>query len=96
MKELIIDGQQMTSKNALYTHLDRVFAFPHYFGNNLDALWDVLSAKNEPTVIYFKHTEKLINQMDSYGEKLVQLFRQLEQENNNYTIYFYTNERPTE
>jgi len=96
MKELTIDGQQMTSKNTLYTHLNRVFAFPNHFGNNLDALWDVLSAKNEATTICFTHTEKLMDQMDDYGEKLIQLFKRLEQENDNYTIYFYPSEIPTE
>jgi len=96
MKELTIEGQQMTSKKAMYLHLDRVFAFPHHFGNNLDALWDVLSTTNEPTIIYFENTDEFIDHMNDYGKKLIKLLQKLEQENENYTIHFYEGERQTE
>lgn len=89
MRILIIDGHAMTSKNAMYTHLGRVFQFPEHFGNNLDALWDILTEETEPTVIYFKEVAKLIEQMDGYGEKVIQVFQNLEQMTDNYTVHFY-------
>lgn len=92
MREFIINGEAMTSKKAMYTHLNRVFSFPNYFGNNLDALWDLLTEENEPTVIYFKHIAKLIEHMDGYGEKLIQVFQNLEQTTDNYTVHFYPEE----
>lgn len=92
MRELIINGEAMTSKSAMYNHLNRVFAFPNHFGNNLDALWDVLTEETEPTIIYFKQIAKLIEQMDGYGEKIIQVFQTLEQTTENYTVYFYPEE----
>lgn len=92
MREFIIDGKMMTSKQAMYTHLNRIFSFPNHFGNNLDALWDVLTEENEPTVIYFKHIEELIDHLDGYGEKVVQVFQNLEQTKENYTVHFYPEE----
>lgn len=86
----------MASKSALYTHLNRVFAFPNHFGDNLDALWDVLSVANEPTVIYFKNTDQFLEHMNDYGQKFIKLLQKLEQENENYTIHFYEGERQTE
>lgn len=93
MRELIVDGQAMTSKSAMYTHLSRVFEFPDHFGKNLDALWDMLTDETEPTVIYVKHVAKLIEQMDGYGEKLIQVFQKLEQSTENYTVHFYPDEK---
>lgn len=92
MKELIIDGAAMTSKKAMYIHLSRVFSFPSHFGNNLDALWDILTEENEPTTIYFKNVTKVIEHLDGYGEKLIQVFQNLQQTTDNYRIYFYAEE----
>jgi ribonuclease inhibitor len=92
VREFIIDGRMMTSKNAVYTHLDRIFSFPSHFGNNLDALWDVLTEENEATIIHFKHTEVLTKHLEDYGKKLLKVFKNLEQKKANYTIYFYPEE----
>lgn len=88
MKELIIDGKFMQSKEAMYTHLTRVFSLPNYFGNNLDALWDVLNENVEPTQIHFIHTNLTREYLGAYGENLIKMFKQLEVENKNYHICF--------
>ena len=92
MRELIIDGKAMTSEKSMYIHLSRVFSFPTYFGNNLDALWDALTEESEPTVIYFKNVTQMTENLDRYGEKLIQLFQKLEQTTNNYKVHFYPEE----
>lgn len=89
MREIIIDGAMMTSKDAMYTHFTRVFAFPKHFGNNLDALWDVLTEVKEPTTIYFENVEKAIKHLKDYSRKLIQLFQKLDKAKENYTVYFY-------
>ena len=92
MKELTIDGKMMTSKSEIYTHLGRVFSLPLHFGNNLDALWDVLTEVNEPTIIHFENIEEVIGNLDAYGEKVIQLFQDLEGKQENYTGHFYPDE----
>lgn len=92
MREFIIDGKKMTSKKAMYTHFSRIFSFPIHLGNNLDALWDVLTEENEVTVIYFKNIAKLIENLDGYGQKVIQVFQNLEQTKENYTVKFYPEE----
>ena len=88
MKELIIDGKFMQSKEAMYVHLTRVFSLPSYFGNNLDALWDVLNENNEPTQITFLNVDLTRKYLGSYGESFISLLKKLEQENEFYKICF--------
>lgn len=88
MRELIVDGKLMQSKEALYVHLNRVFSFPSYFGNNLDALWDVLTENEEPTQINFVNTDLTRKYLGNYGENLIRLFESLAVKNKNYTICF--------
>lgn len=89
MKELIIDGKMMQSKGAMYTHLTRVFSLPSYFGNNLDALWDILTENDEPTEISFINVDLTREYLGNYGENLLGLLKRLAQENKNYTICFF-------
>lgn len=92
MRKLVIDGARMTSKEAVYAQLNRVFSFPTYFGNNLDALWDVLLEESEPTAIHFKNVDFMLEQMGRYGEKLLKVFENLEAMNRHYEVCFYPNE----
>ena len=89
MKSLVIDGQFMNSKKSLYRHLEHVFSLPCYFGNNLDALWDILNEEKEETEIIFINTNQAHEKLGSYGEKLIQLLEKLSLDNSNYTLYLY-------
>lgn len=93
MREIEIDGRMITSKNRLYEKLDNEFNFPDHFGKNLDALWDVLNESNEQMTIHVTYVSKLIEQMDGYGENILQFFQSLHQLNTNYTVYFYKMEK---
>lgn len=88
MKELLVDGKFMQSKEAMYTHLTRVLSLPSYFGNNLDALWDILTESEEQTQINFINVDLAQEYLGDYGKKLIKLFKELEIENENYHINF--------
>jgi len=93
---MVIDGEFMATKDLMYAHLNRVFSFPSHFGNNLDALWDVLNETSEPTIIEFTHVNTMRESLGTYGDKLIQLFKQLDQENKYYTVNFYNGDiRPS-
>ena len=86
---MVIDGDFMVTKDLMYAHLSRVFSFPTYFGNNLDALWDVMSECGEPTTVEFTHVDAVVEHLGTYGEKLVALFQKLDEKHDCYTIHFY-------
>lgn len=89
MRIMVIDGDFMVTKSLMYAHLSRVFSFPAHFGNNLDALWDVLNECSEPTTVEFTHVEHVVEHLGTYGEKLVALFQKLGDEHSCYTVNFY-------
>lgn len=72
----------------MYNHLARVFSLPSYFGNNLDALWDLLNETDEPTEIVFLNVNLALEQLGSYGESFIRLLEKLGIENEYYTIFF--------
>ena len=55
MKKCILDGARLANTEAVYRALGDAFQFPEYFGNNPDALWDVLGDySGEPVVILWR------------------------------------------
>lgn len=79
----------MTSKQSFYRHLDQVFSLPDYFGNNLDALWDVLNEEKEASCIIFLNSKQANKNLGAYSERLIDLLKQLAKENKNYRLYLY-------
>ncbi len=93
MKEVILDGRLLTTKNRLYDAFEEAFHLPDHFGRNLDALWDVLNEETEPTVIHFTHVHKYLEEMDGYSEQVIRMFTTLDQLNDQYEVKFYPFER---
>ncbi|MEQ4922574.1 barstar family protein [Proteus hauseri] len=56
MQKIIFDFEMLPTMEAFYLSFAKQFDLPDYFGNNLDALWDVLTGDVElPVQIIFKH-----------------------------------------
>ena len=51
MKVVTLDGTTAPTKEALHQHLARELAFPDWYGGNLDALFDCLTAVSEEVTI---------------------------------------------
>lgn len=90
MRLMTINGESMTTKEAMYTHFARVFSFPAHFGHNLDALWDLLNECDEPTIIEFTNVDLALENLGEYGEKLIDLLKKLEAENHCYTLHLHS------
>ena len=48
MRSAYLDGEELTDRPALHRSLSEQLAFPSWYGNNLDALYDLLSTEPEP------------------------------------------------
>ena len=83
MIRIKLNGNKMKTKEAAHDYLKNKLESQEYHGNNLDALWDVLSTYNQPTEIKLKNKDQLIENLGSYGESLIQAFKDAEQENDN-------------
>ncbi len=51
--ELWLDGRLFTSPSQMHAFLARILHFPAEYGNNWDALYDMLTSLSAPVCIYF-------------------------------------------
>ena len=83
MKVVILDGSTAPTKEALHQHLARELDFPGWYGGNLDALFDCLTAVSEEVTItldqsalteapgpYAQRVGKLLNRAAEKNPKL--------------------------
>lgn len=92
MKEFNIDGRKMTTQDELFKHLSELMWFPNYFGNNIDALWDILTQVSDETEIHFINVDIFLDEMDTYALKVIRMFKMLDYQMDNYTVHFYPGE----
>ena len=57
MKSCILDGASLPDAAAVYRKLGEALGAPSYFGNNPDALWDLISEHSgEPIEIVWRNS----------------------------------------
>ena len=71
MKRALIDGRECRDKQTLHRQLKDQLAFPDYYGNNRDALYDILSTAQEPFEIELINREELIGNLGGYADALL-------------------------
>lgn len=69
---VVLDGRKMTDKRTLHNYLKEQCKFPEYYGNNLDALYDVLTDRSEPLELCIVHAEELKEVLCGYGEAFIE------------------------
>lgn len=65
MRTIKIDCQKMTSKDKVHPYFKKIFDFPNYYGENLDALWDCSLEINQATTIHLINAHAL-EQLETY------------------------------
>ena len=86
--ELRLDSCMLDDKEALHKEIFRQLQLPLYYGENLDALWDILTAWGNPLQIIIENCGESLAQVGTYGEMVMQLFQEAEEENNNLSVDF--------
>ena len=79
--QVIIDGRNIKDKQSLHTYLKEQCNFPDYYGNNLDALYDVLTDRAEPLEIVVENAEELKEILCGYGEAFIETLQDAVAEN---------------
>lgn len=86
MREALLDGKKMNTKEAVHLHIKEKLQSPEYHGNNLDALWDVISSYSNPIEISLNNKDKLIENLGKYGRSLIKVFQDADKENSNISF----------
>ena len=89
MNNIIIDFKNISSRKDFYLQLRKKCEVPEYFGDNLDALWDILTSGELgfPLMISFVNFNKNKNE---FSRSLYDLMKDAEKETEK-NIIFKTN-----
>ena len=72
----------MPDKKTAHTYLAEKLSLPPYYGRNLDALYDVLSAETDaPVCLVIRRREELEGSLGRYGKLLLEVMQDAAQEN---------------
>ena len=72
MKNIILNGADMTTRADAYAQLWRVLDCPENCGANLDALWDVVSTTDAHLTL--RGPAPMLNGLGGYGCKMLGIF----------------------
>ena len=77
--EYRINGGEMTSPKQAHGVIAAAMGFPGYYGNNLDALWDMLTTANGTAIVY--NVSGMLNALGGYGCKMLAVFFEAAEKN---------------
>lgn len=86
MIKIILNGKRMINKEMAHQHIKCKLKTPEYYGENLDALWDVLSTWDRPTKIIFINADFTIENLGDYGKSIISVFQDASEENDNIIL----------
>lgn len=81
MIAITLDGGLITDREELHKVFRERLALPDYYGNNLDALYDVLSTYSETIEITIFNEEQLCSRVPFYKERFLDVLKVAAQEN---------------
>ena len=76
MVNCIIDGKKMCSRAEAHDELALALNLSRHYGRNLDALWDEISTMEAHVTLI--NRAAMLESLGTYGEKLLQTFRDAE------------------
>jgi ribonuclease inhibitor len=86
MKEIKLNGARMLDKETTHAYLKEKLSLPEYYGANLDALWDCLTTDFSKKRIVIINSEIMIENLGTYGQSIIELFRDVATENCNLEL----------
>ena len=81
MTTVVVDGGLMTSREAAHDLLASRLGLPEYYGRNLDALYDALTERGEPTRLVLLHREELAGRLGEYAGALLETLEDADRAN---------------
>ena len=85
MNRYVLDGNNMTTRKAAHDEIRREMDLPDYYGNNLNALWDIISCDEAEVVL--KNPAPMLNSLGTYGCDLLKRFYDAVRVNPDFSFY---------
>lgn len=84
MLEALIDGAVLQGRQDLHNQLAEQFAFPAWYGKNLDALFDCLSEPGEEMVLRLQNVQLIKDCLGDYAQAFMQVLADAQLENSDF------------
>ena len=81
-----LNGLEMTDRQRTHDYLAEKLQFPAYYGKNLDALYDLLTERQDPLEVRFYHSLEMKAQLGSYGSALLHTMQEAENDNLSFVL----------
>jgi len=93
-EKAIIDLSKITTRADLHRLLKGMLLFPDHYGNNLDALHDILTTRHR--VIILSNTANCSDELKEYIPRLIRVFSDCARENNEFFYEVHEGDAPLE
>lgn len=87
MKIVELDGSKMDSIQNTHMHLKESMELPEHYGENLDAMYDVMSDISENTFVFVLNSQQMRTSLGDYGVRMEQVWDNLEQNNKHLSFF---------
>ncbi|MBO4879329.1 MAG: barstar family protein [Clostridia bacterium] len=88
MKIVLLDGEKIKSAADMHRAFKKALRFPDWYGNNLDALSDMLTESTDEIGVILVNTDKLAESLGWRWEMLLRLLVELKRERPNFKVSF--------
>ena len=78
---VLLNLSGVSSKAEFYERIQEAMEVPDYFGNNLDALYDILTEISSETIIRVTGMDRVTSEMEDYMKKFRELCEDVCEEN---------------
>ena len=86
MRVVILDGSQFTNQEVFHEIVAQQLDFPHYYGKNLDALWDCLTEVDLPMKLVWRNFSDSQKFLNEYAHKAAKVFTDAQEELDNFSF----------
>lgn len=80
MRKIVIDGKRIANREELFACLREQLPSENFTGNNLDALYDVLTECAQKVEVEILEMDILQEKLGTYVEKFVRVLNEYQQE----------------
>ena len=86
MREVIINGAELTDRREMHAQFFNLLEFPDYYGRNLDALFDCLTEMATDTTLTVNNAAVMREYLGEYTDRLKRVLDIAESYNEHFTL----------